>query len=144
MSITDDLSAQATTVLDKAADTGRNLLDAGSGLVEAASALVETAGGLVSVAGGLLAEAGEVGERAVRAGGHAVEGAAEATTEHLGPVVLTTAATLRRNRLIALVLGLALVAAIVGVRQRIASRRQQDRLRSVSLVSEATPDPVGM
>jgi hypothetical protein len=66
MSITEDLSAQATTVLDRAADTGRHLLDAGSGLVEAASTLVETAGGLVSVAGNLLTEAGEVQPRPPR------------------------------------------------------------------------------
>ena len=131
MNISHDLSSQASAVADRAAGTGR-------GLVEAAGGLVETAGGLVALAGGLVAEAGEVGERAV----HAVEDVAEATSDHLPPAVRSTARRLQDNPLLLALLSITVVAAVLTWRRRRAERRRQDRLRSVSLVSEPAPDTV--
>lgn len=138
---TNDLSYQASQVLDRAAITGRGLVETGSGLLDSAGGLVGTSAALVELAGTLVAEAGELagdaGERLLRAGENVADAVAGSATGHL-PVVRSRARSAADHKLAVALLGVTIVALILAMRRR-GSSGADDQLDAVTPVGEPEP-----
>jgi hypothetical protein len=132
---TNDLSAQAGQVLDRAAETGRALVGTGHELLDSAGEII-AGSGVAGLAGTVMSEAGDFAGEAGERIGWASETVSEVAAERVAPAVRSTSRSLADNRLLLVLLVLTLIGTTVAFRRWRASRRRQRRLQAVSTVRE--------